>query len=445
MNQRPSSSDVVVALTDNSPSDPVDGFERHNFFMLALHQSVLRVGWIFKTESVIVPAVLDAITSSGLVRGFLPILNRFGQSVPPLFYAQPLSAMRRKKWSLVSTTGLMGAPLIVLGFMLLTGVGLGSNWMPWLFLALYTFFCCLVGLNTLAFGTLQAKLIRPVRWGRLLSVSSFLGAVGAVGFSLWLMWPWMSQADGGFGECFIFGGASFLVAAACAALVREQASSPRPAAADGQPSRRGGAIELIRRDANFRRLALVSMLFATSFMLFPHYQALARERLDLTGVQLMLWVVVQNTAIGLVSLLIGPLADRRGSRAALGVALLFTAVTPALAVLLTHVGLETGRDWFWTVFIPLAFTPVSLKTLQNYTLEIAPDDEHARYLAAMNLSLAIPFLLSPLLGWLIEAVDFDLVFYGCAAALLCGAALTRRLVEPRRHVASEPVVVPLEE
>lgn len=413
--------------------------------MLALHQSVLRIGWIFKTESVIVPAVLDAITSSGLVRGFLPILNRFGQSVPPLFYARPLSAMRRKKWSLVSTTALMGAPLIILGGMLLAGVGLGTDWMPWLFLALYTFFCCLVGLNTLAYGMLQAKLIQPIRWGRLLSVSSFLGAVGAVGFALWLMWPWMAQADGGFGECFIFGGASFLVAAACAALVREQASAPPASLADGGDARRGGAIDLFRRDRNFRRLALVSMLFSTSFMLFPHYQALARERLDLSGVQLMLWVVVQNTAIGLVSLLIGPLADRRGSRAALGVALLFTAATPALAVLLTHVGFAAGRDWFWVVFVPLAFTPVSLKTLQNYTLEIAPPDQHARYLAAMNLSLAVPFFLSPVLGWLIEAIGFDAVFFGCAAALLAGAVLTRGLVEPRQHIPSEPVVVPLEE
>ena len=53
-----------------------------NFLLLALQQLVIRVGWIFKTESVIIPAFLDSIAGPAWVRGMAPVLNRFGQGLP---------------------------------------------------------------------------------------------------------------------------------------------------------------------------------------------------------------------------------------------------------------------------------------------------------------------------------------------------------------------------
>ena len=85
-----------------SPALPTDGIdeainveqhETRNLLVLAAYQVVVRVGWIFKTESVIMPAFLDHIASgpsAGLLRSLLPLLNRFGQSVPPMFFAARL-------------------------------------------------------------------------------------------------------------------------------------------------------------------------------------------------------------------------------------------------------------------------------------------------------------------------------------------------------------------
>ena len=50
-------------------SPPVEAAASRNFLLLALHQVVIRVGWIFKTESVIIPAFLDSIAGPGWVRG----------------------------------------------------------------------------------------------------------------------------------------------------------------------------------------------------------------------------------------------------------------------------------------------------------------------------------------------------------------------------------------
>jgi NAD(P)-dependent dehydrogenase (short-subunit alcohol dehydrogenase family) len=49
-------------------------------------------------------------------------------------------------------------------------------------------------------------------------------------------------------------------------------------------------------------------------MLFPHYQAFARDRLGSHAASLLTWVIVQNAATGIVSLVAGPFSDRRGTR-----------------------------------------------------------------------------------------------------------------------------------
>ena len=72
-------------MTDGrTAAPPAADREGRNTFWLECHQVVIRVGWIFKTETIIMPAVLDAVVDSGFLRGLLPVLNRGGQSVPPL-------------------------------------------------------------------------------------------------------------------------------------------------------------------------------------------------------------------------------------------------------------------------------------------------------------------------------------------------------------------------
>ena len=84
----------------------------HNKFALLAHQSLFRVAWIFKTESVIMPAFLDSISESGFIRGALPLLNRTGQSLAPLLLAKRLSAAPLKTAWLSRTTFLMGMPFL---------------------------------------------------------------------------------------------------------------------------------------------------------------------------------------------------------------------------------------------------------------------------------------------------------------------------------------------
>lgn len=94
------SNDSTIAET----STEKESIEQHNLWTLAIQNVVLRVGWIFKTESVIMPFVVDTISGAGWVRGCLPVLSRLGQSVPPLLYADRLRSHPLKKLPLFITS-----------------------------------------------------------------------------------------------------------------------------------------------------------------------------------------------------------------------------------------------------------------------------------------------------------------------------------------------------
>ena len=104
-------------MTTDHPTSPnqqvIHDHEQRNLVVLCIHQVMLRIAWIFKTESVIMPAFLDTIGGSGWLRGCLPVLNRAGQSIPPVYCADALRGARLKKRVLLMTTSLMGIPLIL--------------------------------------------------------------------------------------------------------------------------------------------------------------------------------------------------------------------------------------------------------------------------------------------------------------------------------------------
>jgi hypothetical protein len=424
----------VEELSELSPHAAMH--EGRNFGILAVHQILVRVGWIFKTESVIMPAFLDAITPNesirGALRGCLPVLNRFGQSIPPVLRASKLESLPRKKWVLFNWSLLMSGPFLILAGLWQWFGASRSAWLPVAFLFLYAVFFGYTGLNQLAMGTVQGKLIGVTRRGRLMGVSTFVGAVLAIGSAYWLLGDWLSRPDGGYGLIFGFTGLLFVAASACIGLLSEEAGV---IAAARESSRHGltEAWRVVAKDANFRQLAIVVMLFSGQQLLFPHYQALAREKLQLKGADQMWWVVTQNAATGLGGLVLGWLADRRGNRLTLSLALFSCAVAPLLAIGLAHVDLAWGRRAFWMVFLPMGLTPLVQRTLANYALEISLPEDHPRYLSTLNLCLAVPFLFSPLVGFLADVTSFEAVFLGCACLILLGGVWSFRLIEPRHQ------------
>jgi len=422
------------------------GREARNTLWMELYQVVVRVGWIFKTETIIMPAVLDAVVDSGLLRGLLPVLNRGGQSVPPLLAAGPLARVPRKKWPLVLTSLAMAACFGLLAAAWPALAATRPDLLAVLFLVLYALFSAANGLNQLVLAALQGKLISPGHRGRAMVVSVAVGSVLAIVAAALLLGPWLAEPDG-FPKIFAATGAFFALAAIAPVFLDEPTDTAPPAAttsgrslglvgslfehvAEGIASWR----QTLRRDRPLVRLCVVAACFSAVLMLFPHYQAFARDRLGSRTASLLTWVIVQNAATGIVSLVAGPLADRRGTRIVLVWLVALSALTPLVVTLLSLMPHEHAVEWFWIVYVPLGLNPISLKIFTNYALELAPAAvDHPRYVSIVGAALALPFVISPLVGMGVDSLGFRPVFIAGAAVIAAGAVFALGLPEPRHR------------
>jgi MFS family permease len=387
------------------------------------------------------------VVDSGLLRGLLPVLNRAGQSVPPLFASGSLARMPRKKWALVATSLGMAACFGILAVAWGPLEAGRPDLLALLFLVLYGLFSATNGLNLLVVAALQGKLIPPGHRGRAMVVSVAVGSVLAIIAAVLLLGRWLEE-PGGFPKIFGVTGGLFALAAVVPILFDELPDAPprsAPAAGGHQPRFHEGwlhgcwrGVDAWRRtlagDRALVRLSLVAACFSAVLMLFPHYQAFARDRLGSRIGSLLTWVVVQNAATGAVSLVAGPLSDRRGTRVVLVWLVALSSATPLLVAVLSLLPHATAVEWFWLVYVPLGLNPISLKMFTNYALELAPHAaEHPRYVSIVGAFLAIPFVLSPLVGLAVDAVGFRPVFLAGAAVIAGGAAVAVGLPEPRQR------------
>ncbi len=214
--------------------------------------------------------------------------------------------------------------------------------------------------------------------------------------------------------------------------MKEERDTPTEGVSAKAHAALGEAREALRSNRDLRRLAAVGALFGMSILLFPHYQAIARERLGLTYENMMLWVVLQNAGTAMFSFLIGPMADKRGNRRVLLVVMSIVSLSPVLAIALSYSG-DWGARLYPIVFLSIGLTPNVFRTFNNYTLELCGPADHPRFLSTISLFIAGPAFASPLVGYLIRFVGMDVVFGLVTVLLFIGWAYAFGLREPRNQ------------
>ena len=194
-----------------------------------------------------------------------------------------------------------------------------------------------------------------------------------------------------------------------------------------------GAISILRTNRQFALLCLIAFAFGFSMMLFPHYQALGRERLSLSFQSIVFWVIVQNIGTATFSIVIGLVADRFGNRLVLRGTLFGIGIMPLLALFLAGTA-SVGTSFFWIVFVLFGLTPVTIRILSNFVLELAAPEDQPSYLSTLSMCVAIPIYFSPLLGLAIDYVSYDIPMLCIAIAVGIGWVVTFIIAEPRKEM-----------
>ena len=425
-----SPSETKPLTSSHSASDRI-----RNFWLLVLYQVVLRTGWIFKTESIVMPAILDAIGGTGLLRGFLPMLNRLGQSVPPILLAERLRVLERKKIPLFICVLLMGICFLALADVwALTGESV-PGWLPYLFLLIYGAFWFFVGIHNLCLSLIYGKLVVPNQRGRLMFVAMIIGCGTAIFSAYFLMKPWLATGNANFIYLFLFTGICFVFSSLFAVFLSESRDE-----LDAQPrsfrESIGESWSILNNDKNFGYLAVIASCYGISITLFPHYQAFVRENSGVGIGELVAWVIIQNIGAATFSIPLGRVADRFGNRMALRITMFLLCIAPLLAVIWSWWGADHSEIVFHVIFFLLGLTPVSMRMFNNYTLEIAGQEYQPVYLSTLGGCMAVPVILfSAAVGWLVDQIGFEYVYSAIVAILFLGWVLTFRLVEPRSENA----------
>ena len=405
--------------------------EKRNLIVFALNQILMRLGWMFKSESVVIPAFIDVYTSSGTIRGLLPLILRIGQSLPQFLVAQSVARMPKKQGFFILTGFGFAIPWFVL-----SGILSLTRWSSTTIVAVFLLLCTLhwlsVGCNHLGAGTLQGKLISPEKRGRLLAYSNIIGCTLAIGVALYLLPRWLSGSTPRYAVLFGATATFFGVAASVSFWFKERPSQPEGTAPFFKYL--GDALLSLQYDRNFRRFAIVILLFYSIWPLFPHYTVFGKRTLGLAPSGFVTLIVAQNASNAIGAGIMGNIADRSGNRFVLRLLILISACMPLLAVGISR--MPSGAQFYWIIFALMGFTPVSARIVTNYTLEIAPQAKHPQYLGVMSLFQAIPLFVSPLIGALIEEFAFEPVFIGGGVLVLIGFVLTFRLAEPRFNQSS---------
>lgn len=432
---------------------------QRNFWTMVAYQVLLRIGWIFKTETVVMPSFLDFLGGSGWVRGLLPIFNRFGQCVPPMIASDWVGNQRQKKTILACTTLVMATCFLSiaggyalyswgnssLGNSSLADSSLGgptpsdqpgNQWMPWLFIAVYAIFFSSFGVNQLVQNTLQGKIIPVQQRGRLMTWGSLLGVVFAVTAAVSLLPRLLNPAVAAFELIFAFTGTAFLLAALMATRFVEENDQPEKHVYSLRQTLRL-SLAVIATDPRFRRYAIVVTAFGLNMVLFPHYQALAKQSSETNLQWLLPWLVAQNLGAAFFSTVTGRIADRVGNAVAIRLLMAIHVVIPVLS--LTSAAL--GADMKWStivVFFVLGATPVTYRLVSNFTLELVPRPLHPRYLSSLAICLALPpMLLSLPTGILIDWLGFLPVFLSVSGIFLLGLIVMLNVEEPRNPGSAE--------
>jgi hypothetical protein len=428
-------------VTDAQAVDPdhggVPGADKRNFALLVLHQVLFRIGWVFKTESIVMPYFLDAIGGGPVIRSLLMVLNRLGASVPPTLYARRLKLMKQKRWSLYATTTGSGVPFAIIAAVWWSEIwreadGSVAPWTKWFFLAMYAWFFVVTGLNQLSLQVIQGKLVRANLRGRLFTAGVVIGSPLSI-LAVWLLMPgWLAQPDG-FVWIFATPALLFFLSGLAMLAIRETNDSYTEVREPGW-RRLVRAARLAFEDPKLRPVAISSVLYSSAFTLFPHYQAMARESAgDAFDIQsLVTWTITQHTAVAAISFLAGPIADWFGARRAVQLTMFGAALAPFTAIFLAKgAGLGDGQA-FWLVFLPLGCTPVTNKMLLNYTLELVGREHHTLYSSSIGLCLALPVIvMSPIVGALVAWLGAAPVFVLMALVLLAGGVQSLWLAETR--------------
>ncbi|MDX1613725.1 MAG: MFS transporter [Candidatus Promineifilaceae bacterium] len=400
---------------------------RWNFAVNLLDVANFWFGLSFISSATIVPLFISKLSDSPIPVGLAAVIAQGGWFLPQLFVANFVERLPRRKPMVIN----LGFFLERLPMWFLVLAALLALRRPTLalvlFLLAYAWHGLGAGLVGPAWQDLIARVFAVEQRGRFLGISLFVGAAaGAIsaGFSARLLrdYPFPTNFVYSFSLAALFITASWFFLS----LTREPAL-PVTAPRRSQRQFLAELPTLVRQEHNFRHFLWARLLLALSGMGTGFVTVAAVQRWDVpdsvVGGYTLAFLVGQTAG----NLFFGLLADRRGHKLSLELAGLFSFSAFALAWLAPAAG------WYFLIFALLGVvTGATVVSGILVLMEFSVAEKRPTYAGLTNTAVGVVSTAGPLLGALLAAADYSLLFAASAfIGLLAFATMRWWVQEPR--------------
>ncbi len=398
-----------------------------NLFSALLEPSLV-LSWFVSqlTTSNFLIGLIVPIQSGGwllpqlLVSGYL---QRRQRKLP--FYAR-MSGVRAVMWGLMTLAVFLiedAAVLLVVFFVLQAAYSLAA------------------GLAGICFMDIVAKAIPATRRGAFFGWRRFSGGVLALGGSLLVKYI-LDEGRGlpfpdNYALLFLFSFVALCVGMGSFILVVEPLEAVNEERVSlGRQFRR--ALDLPRRDKNYRRFLTMRLLLMAAEIATPFYIVYAKQVLSVSVGMVGVYLTGTTLASFASNLLWGRISDRQGNKlllilsGAVGLLIPLTALSMGpLADLWPGLGVFVPRLFAVVFVLSGAYKSATMIGNLNFLLEIAPADDRPIYIGFTNTIVGIVLLASSVGGLIVDITGFNVLFLLALAFYAVALFLTLRLHEPR--------------
>ncbi|HBX70611.1 MAG TPA: hypothetical protein DEH25_14825 [Chloroflexi bacterium] len=401
---------------------------KHNFIVNFFDGTAFWFGASFFAYRTILPVYIANLTDSEFVIALLSVILSTGWLLPQLFTANWVQRLPLKKYAPVNV-GFWSERLPIL--LLVPSAWLATISTQW---ALVASMICIawhiVGAGMIAVGwqDMIAKVFPLDRRGRFFGITNFGGtATGILGASIvaWLLgrheFPYSYMWAFFLGSVFIFISWFFL------AMTKEPRIEPETTRVSNQEYWKK-LPAIVRQNANFRRYLIAQIFMGGGNLSIGFLAVYAIQRWDLPDSQAGIYTVAMLIGQALSNLVFGWLADKKGNKLVLEIAVLTTALSAGIAALAPSGG------WFLLVFFLGGITNAGFMLAGiMIVFEFCAPEIRPTYIGINNTFNGIFSIVTPLLGgWLAATFGYQFMFATTFVVCLFGLSLLRFWVhEPR--------------
>ena len=409
------------------------GFDR-NYWALMMEGTMFTGGIVTLSTNGVVALFIYTMTESNTLLGLAVTLQALLFTFGQLLGAPYVSTIRKLPEFLCKVMATQRTIPLLMAIPLFFSAP--RHWAIIIFLILFGSFWFIDGINTVPWGELCARALKPELRGHMMGMQITVGGVLALIVGLLITWllatPTLDDYRR-FGFIFILGGALLLTTAICIRVVRDPNPTIKPE--EFNIKQFYAKIPSIIRHSEPLKYVIIARM--------PSYIGLASlsflvlfgvSTLSLSDAQAS-WLVYANIIGGIIGgVLLAEASRRYGNKATILMCNFGVVIAMGMAILLSF---NPGLGYVW-LFVMCALGSLSAGSwfgYFNYFIDIAPNKERSAY-QIIGQCIGIPFsFIGVLMGALIDIHGYVATFIICGIFAFITILMSLKLLSKQKVAA----------